>query len=505
MLRIESKQLSLHSVLYNKIPKNHILKRIGTVVDFSFINELLAPSYCRNFGRPAKEPELMCKLLILQHLYNLSDERVIEEASLNLAYMYFLGLNPEDALPEKSLLAKFRCHRLEDVSLDEIISEVVRQCVEKGIIQSKSISMDATHTQANTIRLTPERLMRHLCRDIINTCEEETGAKVPFHSKPDDIDLIEEPKEIRVRMKDHLCHVMDSVEAQTFENAPETTSLIRKSKRILANPKFLAQKGVRSLVDEDARVGCKSKRESFFGYKIEYAMTTDENIITSVVTKDGAYTDGNCAGELIESTLKTGVDIKEVYADKAYFRKHILQSIEKHGAKAYIPLSHCVYRIDESRYTYNKDADQWMCSQGNITVDRKHFKKKQNGKTYEGYRYYFDARRCKTCPIHDECAKKTIRKILSVGLNTAEFYQISQEQKNREFIEKYKKRASIESKNAELKRFHGLARARGYGLKSISKQAKLTALAVNIKRIAALASSFFKQFVFTPGYISKIL
>ncbi|MBQ7707365.1 MAG: hypothetical protein IJT72_06265, partial [Lachnospiraceae bacterium] len=43
--------------------------------------------------------------------------------------------------------------------------------------------------------------------------------------------------------------------------------------------------------------------------------------------------------------------------------------------------------------------------------------------------------------------------------------------------------------NAEMKRFHGLARARGYGLRSVSLQAKFTALAVNLKRIAKLVSS----------------
>ena len=97
MLRHKPKQLSFHSLLYNKIPKNHILKKISSVVDFSFINKLLENSYCKEFGRPAKEPELMCKLLFLQHLYNLSDELVIAESELNLAYMYFLGINPEDS------------------------------------------------------------------------------------------------------------------------------------------------------------------------------------------------------------------------------------------------------------------------------------------------------------------------------------------------------------------------------------------------------------------------
>ncbi len=164
MLRQMQKQMSLHSLLYNKIPENHILKIIISVVDFSFINKLLKDSYCKNFGRPAKEPELMCKLLFLQHLYNLSDEKVIEEANLNLAFMYFLGINPEDELPDKSLLSKFRTLRLKESTLDDIITEIVRQCVEKDIIKGTGVSIDATHIEANIIKKTPERLMKHFAR-----------------------------------------------------------------------------------------------------------------------------------------------------------------------------------------------------------------------------------------------------------------------------------------------------------------------------------------------------
>lgn len=66
MLRREPKQLSFHSVLYNKMPENHLLKNVSRVVDFSFINPLLEESYCKEFGRLAKKPELVCKLLFLQ-------------------------------------------------------------------------------------------------------------------------------------------------------------------------------------------------------------------------------------------------------------------------------------------------------------------------------------------------------------------------------------------------------------------------------------------------------
>jgi len=77
---------------------------------------------------------MMAKLLIVQYLYNLSDVKVIEEASLNLAYMWFIGVNPDEDLPDASLLAKFRTQRLKDTSVDNIITEVVQKCVENGLI-----------------------------------------------------------------------------------------------------------------------------------------------------------------------------------------------------------------------------------------------------------------------------------------------------------------------------------------------------------------------------------
>lgn len=66
MLRSQSKQSSFYASLYDKIPQDHLLKKIDQAVDFSFINTLLEGSYCKHFGRPAKEPEMLVKLLILQ-------------------------------------------------------------------------------------------------------------------------------------------------------------------------------------------------------------------------------------------------------------------------------------------------------------------------------------------------------------------------------------------------------------------------------------------------------
>ena len=46
-----------------------------------------------------------------------------------------------------------------------------------------------------------------------------------------------------------------------------------------------------------------------------------------------------------------------------------------------------------------------------------------------------------------------------------------------------------------MKRFHGLSRARGWGLRSILFQAKLTAIAVNLKRIAAITGKITRPVI----------
>ena len=70
-----------------------------------------------------------------------------------------------------------------------------------------------------------------------------------------------------------------------------------------------------------------------------------------------------------------------------------------------------------------------------------------------------------------------------------------------------------------MKRFHGLSRARGWGLRSILFQAKLTAIAVNLRRIAAITGKetlpviavfkkiedYFQKFVLNPDFATIFL
>jgi len=479
LLRKEANQLNFYGLLYHNIPKNHILKTINAAISFEFINKLLENSYCKSFGRPAKEPEMMARLLMLEAMYDLSDRRVIEETQVNLAYMWFIGINPNDELPHHSLLSKFRTLRLKDTTMDDILIEVVKQCVEKEIIPADNeAGIDTTHIMANTTKKTPERIMKHLAKKIFKAME-ITEYEIPEYKQ------IEDHQEAKRVMKEYLEGVIESAS----EEAAKEVELARE---VLESPLFIEQKGIRSIVDLDARVGYKSKTDSFFGYKMEYALTTKGHLITAVGVHDGAYVDGTGFDELYTLSQQAGLKIGSFYGDKAYFKKAILDKLRQDKVKAYIPVNASSYHIDEDLFSYNKDSDQWVCKQGHRSVTKKTkttTRKDRGESTY--YEYVFEKKECLGCPFRKECIKnaKTKAKKLTVGTNAGDYYEHSQWAKTEEFIEEYKKRAAIEWKNAELKRFHGLSRAKGYGLRGVSIQAKLAALAVNLKRIAALLSS----------------
>jgi len=464
------------------IPDNHILKLIDSATDLSFVNKLLADRYCKNFGRPAKEPEMMLRIQVLKYLNNLSDEQLIQDLSVNLAYKWFVGLNPEDPLPESSLLTKFRTQRLKDISMDAIITEIVRQCVERGIIKSSNgIAIDTTHIEANTIKKVPERIMKQLAKNIFKAIGQEEY-EIPDYTQ------IEDHVEAKQVMKDYLEDLIEQVCDETSEEVVQAT---KEAQEILASDLFMEQKGIRSLVDKDARVGHKSKTQNFYGYKAEICQTTNGSLITSITVEPGSYVDGSNFKEHLEEIRKSGLTVTGVYGDKAYFRADILNLIKENQATSYIPVSASAYKIDEELFSYNKDSDQWFCVMGNETVKVKSKTRKRNGKEMKLLQYYFGRELCRNCSHRTECIGKSkrIAKLMEVSVNTPELYEYSQRAKTSEFLEEYRKRAKIEPKNAELKRFHGLNRTKGYGLQSARIQAKLTVLAVNLKRIAKMVSA----------------
>lgn len=102
--------------LEDRLEKIHqiadFLPRLDTLVDWSIFRYQLSKVRDKerksNAGRPAYDVILMFKMLVLQSLYNLSDEQAELQVRDRLSFMHFLGLTFADNVPDATTLRLFR-------------------------------------------------------------------------------------------------------------------------------------------------------------------------------------------------------------------------------------------------------------------------------------------------------------------------------------------------------------------------------------------------------------
>lgn len=175
---------SSYTELYELIiPKDNMLRRIHELIDFSFIYDELSSKYCHDNGRTAESPIRLFKYLLLKVIYNVSDVDVVERSRVDMSFKFFLGMAPEDDVINPSTLTKFRRLRLKDTDLlNLLIGKTVAIAIEKGIIKSKSIIVDATHTKSRSNPLSPLEVLKErakLLRKMAYSVDEDIKEQLP--------------------------------------------------------------------------------------------------------------------------------------------------------------------------------------------------------------------------------------------------------------------------------------------------------------------------------------
>lgn len=472
--------LSPYQGLYDVIiPKDHLLRRIKENIDFSFVNPMLRKQYCENFGRPAKEPEMMFKLMFLKKLYDLSDERLINSAQTDMAYKYFLDLDPESKMINPSLLTKFRKTRITEDILEEMLKETIQQALDKGIIKSGTIIVDATHSNASVRAKSPTQILRDLSKQL--------RKEIYKHAFELSENFPEKPS-IELGLEEEIAYTKDlllSLKAgiELCENK-KILNLYKKIEELLETEKI---REIRSKNDEDARFGHKTATTTFYGYKNHLAMT-EERLIAGIHVTDGSEPDGKQLPLLIEKTETNGIQITEVIGDMAYVSEENLDTCKGKNieliAKTNSAVAAAAAAQLEEGFCFNKDAKMLQCPSGELAM-RVEKRKAKNGNQYRNY--LFSKKKCKNCPLKDQCR---------VGKGKTQSYsitEVSEKNQNRlefeaskDFQKRMEIRHRIEEKNGELKEAHGLRRADSTGLIAMQLQTFFTAFVVNIKRIVKL-------------------
>lgn len=472
--------LSPYIELYNLIiPKDNMLRQINELVDFSFVYDELKERYSLDIGRNAIDPIRMFKYLLLKAIFELSDIDIVERSRYDMSFKYFLEMAPEETVIESSSLTKFRKLRLKDMNLlDMLINKTVEIAMEKDIIQSKAIIVDATHTKARYNQKSPQEILQDRSRKLrksVYKVDETLKAKFPL-------------KNMSNVLKDEIAYCQKLIDVIEAEGSVCGLPKIKEPLNLLKETVADDLERLRISEDQDAMLGHKSADSSFFGYKTHLAMT-EERIITAAVITTGEKNDGKQLQTLIEKSIVAGMEVKTVIGDMAYSEKANMIYTTDSEIELVARLNPQITqgkRKKENEFEFNKDAGMYVCKAGHMAVQKARHGKKQEGKSRTDT-YYFDVERCKMCPFKIGCYTEGAKsKSYSVSIKSDEHKEQMAFQESEYFKEKAKERYKIEAKNSELKHRHGYDIATSSGLLGMEIQGSVTIFAVNLKRILKL-------------------
>lgn len=473
-------QFSPYSSLYDLIvPKDNMLRKINELIDFSFIYDELLNKYCTNNGRTAESPVRMFKYLLLKTIYTVSDVDVVERSRFDMSFKYFLEMAPEEDVINSSTLTKYRKLRLKDTDLlNLLISKTVTIALEKGIIRSKSIIVDATHTLSRSNPFSAIEVLRErskLLRKTVYLFDDQWKERMPEKNNTNELEMeLAYCKELERRLE----------KEQSLSSIPAVKEKLNLLKETIED----TQENFTLSKDTDAKMGHKSADSSFFGYKTHLAMT-EERIITAAVVTSGEKGDGPELPKLLEISQENGIDVDTIIGDGAYTGKENLKLTSGQNIKVVARLNVTIAqgaRKDEDKFDYNKDADRFICPAGHMAIRKARLGKKNVG-TNQKQTYYFDVEKCKTCSLKEGCYKEGAKtKTYSVSIKSDLHQEQISFQETDYYKEKAKHRYKIEAKNSELKNVHGYDRAISYGITNMQMQGAIAIFAVNLKRILKL-------------------
>ncbi|WP_044023083.1 IS1182-like element ISBsp4 family transposase [Bacillus sp. SG-1] len=472
-----SKYMDLYDIV---VPQDNMLRRIVDLIDFTFIFEELKDKYCHDNGRNAIDPIRMFKYLFLKTIHDVSDVDIVERSKYDMSFKYFLNMAPEEAVIDSSSLTKFRKLRLKDMNfLDMLVNKTVEIAIEKEIIKSKSIIVDATHTKARYNQMKPKEILMERSKNLRKSIYKvNDGMKDKFPVKPNN-DVLED--EIAYSPGSFI-EVIEKEE--TLLEYPKVKEQLNLLKETVADDIEQLQ----SMNDQDAKVGHKTADSSFFGYKTHLAMS-EERIITAATITTGEKSDGKELQTLIEKSKTAGMKIETVIGDAAYSEKDNIEYSKGNGIKLVSRLNPLITqgaRKKEDEFEFNKDAGMYVCKAGHMAIRKARQGKKGLGRNQVDT-YYFDVDKCKRCPLREGCYKGGAKsKTYSVSIKSDQHSDQAKFQESDFFKEKAKERYKIEAKNSELKHRHGYNVAESSGLIGMELQGAMAIFAVNIKRILKL-------------------
>ncbi len=137
---------------FKKLDEKDTLVRLNSLINWEDFRETLNKARPNdrksNAGRKPFDSLLMFKSLVLQHLYNISDEQLEFQIRDRFTFLRFLELTPESRIPDANTFWDFRELLIKADLIKSLFVDFEFQLIDQGYIAEKGSIIDASFVEA---------------------------------------------------------------------------------------------------------------------------------------------------------------------------------------------------------------------------------------------------------------------------------------------------------------------------------------------------------------------
>jgi transposase len=545
------------------VPADSFYARLAQWRDVLVDDEDYVPLYKDSpKGRPSIPPSMVVLAMLLQYHDDCSDAEAEARMRFDLRWKHALGIGLEDGGFDSTVLCRFRRKLLECGLEHALFERLVNAAREAGLLTKDAAQLlDSSHILGAAGARDTYALIRGGIRKLLRSLgytparRDELGERLRWYVDP------EAPEKPQIDWSDqearaaHLKEIVQDARqtlslaegAAMTPAANEAAALLSKivsddveegppsgPKRRGRPPKKekkdaplgqperssasegddgprlrqgVAKDRVLSVVDPQMRVGHKSKRQSWAGYKVHLCEEPESELITSVEVRPANEYDADAASGLVERQEESvGLLPSEILCDGAYGSVDVRAQLKELGVEVVAKLRPLT---DAKHFPKDEFEIDLLANEGNgsITcpagVSTTNFRMARDGWYRPVKLFRFPREVCERCELRKRClggpngrVKRPVRqppgRQVQLHYHEEVLQQARAEQRTTEqkkaLRERLRPRAKVERKISEVMRLHGLRQGRYFGFEKTDLQAFMTASMVNTKRLFTLAT-----------------
>jgi transposase len=425
----QEKLFSYHVSLHERMRKDHVLRKIAEKVDFDFVYGEVEESY-GDRGNVSVPPPIILKMMLLLMLYDVRSEReLMETIPERLDWLWFLGYDLDDTIPDHSVLSKARTRWGVDV-FKKFFERIVYQCVESSLVDGEKIFVDASLIQADASK-----------NSVVNT------------------------QSLQRYLNKSYQRLLERLDDQELKgDTPVNGSHI-------------------STTDPDASIVRHGPGKAELSYKTHRAVDPRHEVITATVVTPGSVDDGEMLSEMIRVHEETtSSNVTTVVADSKYGTIENYLMCHDIGIEGHIPSLEGTQEGTGSKegifsrdmFTYDAQTDTYRCPAGEVLKRRNHNARRSS------YEYKASRGACAGCSLREGCTRSRNGRSIKRHERQEVIDRMKEQARSRGARKDIKKRQDLSERSFARSTRFGYKRSRWRRLWRMSIQDYLIAAIQNI-------------------------